>query len=90
MAKKTWTLTDVDRDEYVEAISLLPEQVGGPATGYSVTKRSLHGGLRQGVDAIEHGHILERREIGMVDDLGGKARAEWTEAQGHGIAPPTR
>ena len=35
MPRKTWTLTDVDEDIYVEQISLGPEQVGGPAKGYS-------------------------------------------------------
>jgi len=53
MAKKTWTLTDVDRDQYVDSLSLDPKQVGGAASGYSVTKRTLRGGLRQGVDVIE-------------------------------------
>ena len=53
MAAKTWTLTDVDQDIYVDQITLGPEQVGGPARGYSVTKRTLRGGLRDGVDVIE-------------------------------------
>ena len=30
-----------------------PDQVGGPAKGYSVTKRTLRGGLRDGVDVVE-------------------------------------
>jgi hypothetical protein len=53
MAKKSWTLTDVDRDQYTESIVLDATSVGGPATGYSVTKRTLHGGLREGVEVIE-------------------------------------
>ena len=53
MSPKTWILTDVDRDIYVDHISLGPGQVGGPATGYSVTKRTLRGGLREGVDVVE-------------------------------------
>ena len=53
MAKKTWTLTDVDQDQYVEGISISPDDVGGTATGYSVTKRTLRGGLREGVDLVE-------------------------------------
>ena len=40
-------------DVYVEQISLGPEQVGGRARGYSVVKRTLQGGLRDGVDVIE-------------------------------------
>jgi hypothetical protein len=53
MPKRTWTLTDVDAGVYVEQISLGPDQVGGPARGYSVTKRTLRGGLSDGVDVIE-------------------------------------
>ena len=53
MPKKTWILTDVDADIYVEQISLGPSQVGGSAKDYSVTKRTLRGGRREGVDVIE-------------------------------------
>jgi len=53
MTMKTWTITDVHSDVYVEQISLAPEHVGGPARGYTVVKRRLHGGLRDGVDTIE-------------------------------------
>ncbi|OHB76635.1 MAG: hypothetical protein A2W31_10555 [Planctomycetes bacterium RBG_16_64_10] len=53
MAKKTWTLTDVENDVYVEDLSILPSHVGGSATDYSVRKRTLRGGLRDGVDVVE-------------------------------------
>ncbi len=53
MARKTWTLTDLQRDVYVEQIALGPNSVGGTASGYSVIKRTLRGGLSQGVDVIE-------------------------------------
>jgi hypothetical protein len=53
MSRKTWTLTDVDAGIYVEQISLGPDQVGGSARGYRVTKRMLRGGLSDGVDVIE-------------------------------------
>ncbi len=53
MPKKTWILTDVDADIYQEHISLGPGQVGGPASGYRVTKRTLRGGRREGVDVVE-------------------------------------
>ena len=53
MAKKTWTLADPAQDVYIKQITLLPDDVGGDATGYSVTKRTLQGGLRDGVDVIE-------------------------------------
>lgn len=53
MPKKTWTLTDVDSDQYLESLSATPSLVGGAASGYAVTKRTLRGGRRDGVDVIE-------------------------------------
>ena len=53
MSRKTWTLTDVDAGIYLEELSLGPDQVGGLARGYRVTKRTLRGGLSDGVDVIE-------------------------------------
>ena len=49
MAGKTWTLTDVDAGIYVEQLSLGPDQAGGSARGYRVTKRTLRGGLATGL-----------------------------------------
>ena len=53
MAKKTWTLTDVDQGVFIEEIAISPDDVDGAATGYSVAKRTLRGGLQNGVDVIE-------------------------------------
>jgi galactose mutarotase-like enzyme len=53
MPKKSWILTDVETDVYQEQICLGPDQVGGPACGYRVSKRTLHGGRREGVDVVE-------------------------------------
>ncbi len=53
MPRKTWTLTDVDAGIYLEELSLGPDLVGGLARGYRVTKRTLRGGLSDGVDVIE-------------------------------------
>ena len=53
MPKKNWILTDVDADIYQEQLSIGPDQVGGSARGYSVVKRTLHGGRREGVDVVE-------------------------------------
>jgi hypothetical protein len=39
MAKKVWTLTDAEQKIYVEQVAISPGDVGGPAKGYSVTKR---------------------------------------------------
>ena len=53
MTRQTWTLTDVDQDVYLDQIALTPANVRGTASGYSVVKRTLRGGLREGVDVIE-------------------------------------
>lgn len=50
---KTWTLCDVDQDLYIDQITIRDTDVGGPARGYSVVKKTLRGGLRDGVDVVE-------------------------------------
>lgn len=50
---KTWTLCDVDHDLYVDQITIRDSDVGGTAKGYRVSKRTLRGGLRDGVDVVE-------------------------------------
>lgn len=52
MAEKTWTLTDVAAGTYEKELSLTAKEVGGAADGYSITKRTLRGGLTDGVDTI--------------------------------------
>jgi hypothetical protein len=52
MPKKSWLLTD-EANTYVEHMDIGPDDVGGPAQGYSVTKRTLRGGPSDGVDVIE-------------------------------------
>ena len=79
MPFQTWTLVDHDQDLYVDRITLGPDQVGGPANGYSVVKRTLQGGLSQGVDVIEVRHdsfrfvVVPTRGMGIwracLDDL---------------------
>jgi galactose mutarotase-like enzyme len=53
MAVKVWTLTDVERDVYEDEIALGPKDVDGGSAGWSVKKRTLRGGLRDGVSIIE-------------------------------------
>jgi len=53
MAKRTWTLVDRAEDVYVEQLALGPEDIGGAASGGSITKRTLRAGLSQGVDLVE-------------------------------------
>jgi galactose mutarotase-like enzyme len=83
MPKKTWILTDVDADIYQEQISLGPDQVGGRASGYRVTKRRLHGGRRDGVDVIEVDNgrlrfvVIPTRGMGLWRANCGDVRLGW-------------
>ncbi|MBN2021581.1 MAG: aldose 1-epimerase family protein [Pirellulales bacterium] len=53
MSATTWTLTDVNRNVYVETLELTPDDAPGAARGYRVSKRRLRGGPCDGVDLIE-------------------------------------
>jgi galactose mutarotase-like enzyme len=83
MAKKTWTLCDVDQDIYVDGMTLTPAEVGGAAKGYSITKRTLRGGLREGVDVIEVDNgafrfvVIPTRGMGLWNALAGSIRLGW-------------
>lgn len=52
MSRKIWTLTDLDHDLYLAELRLGPADVGGDSR-FSVRKRTLRGGLRDGVDVVE-------------------------------------
>lgn len=52
MAVKKVVLTDVDTGVYLDEAQLTPADVGGKATGYSIAKRRLQGGLSDGVDLL--------------------------------------
>lgn len=81
--KKIWTLTDVDQDIYLDTIALSPDTVGGAASGYSVTKRVLHGGLREGVEVIEVFNgafrfvVLPTRGMGIWNARYGAVQLGW-------------
>lgn len=83
MPKKTWTLCDVDQDIYVEGMALSPTQVGGAARGYSIIKRTLRGGLREGVDVIEVDNgkfrfvCVPTRGMGIWNAMYGSLRLGW-------------
>ncbi len=83
MAWKTWILTDADSDTYVEQLRLGPRDVGGAAEGYSVRKRTLRGGLRDGVDAVEIDNgslsftVLPTRGMGIWKARSGELEIGW-------------
>ena len=47
-----WILTDVAAGKYEEKLTITPPDVGGKADGYSIVKKTLRGGLADGVDTI--------------------------------------
>ncbi|MFV1969176.1 MAG: DUF4432 family protein, partial [Pirellulaceae bacterium] len=52
MATKKWTVIDAATSTHLDHLLIRPADVGGAAQGYSVEKRTLKGGLSEGVDAI--------------------------------------
>lgn len=51
---KTWTLTDVDKHLWIDPFELNPRKLGRPdGENWSIKKRTLHGGLVDGVEVIE-------------------------------------
>lgn len=52
MSARTWTLTDVAAGIHLEELSLRPGDVGGRAKDYEVSKRTLRGGLNDGVEVL--------------------------------------
>lgn len=53
MSAKSWTLIDTDRDLWVDAVRLGPTDVGLRSGDFSIVKRTLRGGLRDGLNVIE-------------------------------------
>ena len=53
MARKTFAITDVERDLHVSDATFGPGDVGGAAKGWSVALKTLAGGLRDGVQIVD-------------------------------------
>ncbi len=54
MAMERWTLTDVESDVWLDSFSKTAQELKLPAeVGWSIKKRTLRGGLRDGVDLVE-------------------------------------
>lgn len=69
---RTWTLTDIVNDVWLDNFSTSNDRLQlGTAHHWSIHKRTLHGGLRDGIDLIEvdNGHfsysILPTRGMGL-------------------------
>jgi len=83
MATKSWTLTDVDQDVYVDDLTISSGDVPGAPEGLSVTKRRLRGGLRDGVDLVEVDNgafrfvVVPTRGMGVWEARSGDLRLGW-------------
>ena len=52
MAAKTWVLTDVAQQKYVDSFQLTAKDLPGAPAGLEISKRTLRGGLSDGVDVV--------------------------------------
>ena len=83
MAAKTWVLTDVSEGTFVEHLDVTSNDVPGSPAGWSVTKRTLRGGLSDGVEVVEINNgklsfgILLTRGMSLSTAVIGKQSFGW-------------
>ena len=83
MAKQSWMLTQIDQDIYVDRLTISPGDVPGAPEGFSVVKRRLCGGLRDGVDVVEVDNgtfrfvVVPTRGMGVWEARMGDLRLGW-------------
>jgi galactose mutarotase-like enzyme len=83
MATKTWTLIDVDAKEHIEALTVTPLDVEGRADGYRIEKRTLRGGLQDGVEIVDIDNgvfrftVLLSRGMGLLEAERDEVRFGW-------------
>ena len=83
MAVKTWVLTDVSEGTFVEHLDVTSNDVPGSPAGWSVTKRTLRGGLSDGVEVVEINNgklsfgILLTRGMSLSTAVIGKQSFGW-------------
>ena len=53
MSETSWVLSSIERDVHVERFKIDDDDVKGTPKGWSVRKRTLRGGRREGVELIE-------------------------------------
>jgi galactose mutarotase-like enzyme len=69
--EQTWLLSDVDADVHVDSIVLGPADVKGSVPPFRVRKRTLSGGVRDGVEVVEVEHgdlsytVIATRGMGL-------------------------
>jgi len=65
----TWTLTDTARDLHLDEFTITAAELG-QAGSFGIRKRTLHGGLREGVDVVELDNGLLRATIVPTRGMG--------------------
>ncbi|HEX4132844.1 MAG TPA: aldose 1-epimerase family protein [Pirellulales bacterium] len=69
MTRTAWTLSDVERDEHVDSLHITAGEVGA-AGDFSIRKRTLRGGLREGVEVVEVDNGLLRFTVVPTRGMG--------------------
>ena len=83
MSARTWILTDVAADRYVESSAVGPAEVDPSLPPFALNKRTLRGGLRDGVDVVELDNgrlrltLLPTRGLGVWRAECGDVRLGW-------------
>lgn len=83
MSARTWILTDVAADRYVESSAVGPAEVDSSLPPFALNKRTLRGGLRDGVDVVELDNgrlkltLLPTRGLGVWRAECGDVRLGW-------------
>ncbi len=83
MSARTWILTDVAADRYVESSAVGPAEVDSSPPPFALNKRTLRGGLRDGVDVVELDNgrlkltLLPTRGLGVWRAECGDVRLGW-------------
>ncbi len=93
MARKTWTLTDADNGTNLSEFSCGPKDLGEAAGNWSVEKRTLRGGRREGVEIIEVDNgrfrftVIPTRGMGIHQGWIGDTRLGWRSPAAGPIHP---
>jgi hypothetical protein len=88
MAVQKWTLTDVAAGTYVQELNLSSDQLGGSLEGCEISKRTLRGGLCDGVDVIRVNN--GRLTVDVLPTRGMGLWKAWLEGEEIGWQSPVR
>ena len=83
MAETSWILSSIAQDLHVDRFDIDDDDVKGTPDGWSVCKRTLRGGRREGVDVIEIDNgaveitVIPSRGMGIWQVVSGDDRLGW-------------